>query len=116
MNATISCERLQIEARTSLILGNAAGLEVSGLSGEVWLTQHGDSRDFVIRPGEHLVLSQPGSAVLSTVKRAEVLVTRREGAPQRHRDGRWRRLAGLFDPRWSGAARRSMDRGRIGLS
>ena len=114
MNATISCERLTIEGNRSRIVENAAGVEVSGLCGEVWLTQHGDSRDFVIRPGEHLMLSQPGSAVLSAVRHAEVLITRKEQAAPTHRSSLWHRLAGLLDPRWSGAAQRSMARGRAG--
>ncbi|MCB1900031.1 DUF2917 domain-containing protein [Cognatazoarcus halotolerans] len=114
MNASISCDRRQIEGRRSLILENAAGLEVSGLSGEVWITQHGDSRDFVIRPGEHLLLDRPGSAVLSAVRHAEVLVIRRDATARTPHHSLWRRLAGLLDPRWSGAAQRSMVRGRFG--
>lgn len=114
MNATISCERVQLAAHRSHILENAAGLEISGLSGEVWVTQHGDSRDFVLRPGERLLLSQPGSAVLGARTAAEVLVVRREARGRRPASLRLR-LAGLFDPRWSGAALRSMGRGRNGF-
>ena len=114
MNATISCERVHLTDHRSRILENAAGVEISGLNGEVWVTQYGDSRDFMIRPGERLLLSQPGSAVLGARTTAEVLVVRREPLTRRSAS-LWQRLARLFDPRWSGAARRSMKRGRSGF-
>lgn len=111
MNATSSCKTMQLDSHHSRLVEHPEGVEVSGLSGEVWLTQYGDSRDFVIRPGQRFVISQPGSVVLSTRQRAEVLLCRRDATPAR-RTSLWRKLASLFDPRWSGAVHRSLHRGR----
>jgi len=43
--------------------------------GEVWVTQTGDVRDYVLAPGEILVVTQRGGVLVEALSDASILVT-----------------------------------------
>jgi hypothetical protein len=45
---------------------------VECLEGRVWVTQQGDSRDIVLRPGRSFTLSRRGRGVIQTLRAARV--------------------------------------------
>jgi hypothetical protein len=44
--------------------------------GLLWLTREGDSRDFVLRPGDIVELGRPGHVVVQALRPARFLLTR----------------------------------------
>jgi hypothetical protein len=55
-----------------------AGRVVYCLSGMLWLTQDGDSRDHVLGPGGMFRFERPGRVVVAALKRSHMVVTSRE--------------------------------------
>ncbi|WP_323001963.1 DUF2917 domain-containing protein [Denitromonas sp.] len=102
MAETIACEPVTLAPRTTLVLAQMAHAEVSCRAGGVWITQYGDPRDVVLKPGQSVVLDVPTATIMTASDGADVLITRRAALPARRSVGRW--LAGLFDPRWSSRA------------
>lgn len=115
MDAQNGIIEYQLAARASVVLTRAAGLEVRCRAGSVWLTQYGDDRDIVLRPGQSFVLSLATAVVMSSAQGASLCVQRvapaaAAGAPR----SLLRRLAGWFDPRGSSAVARQL-RGRLAM-
>ena len=110
MNASKSCKMLTIEPRKTLALDRINDSEIRVVSGCVWITQYGSSRDIVLSAGESTVLEMPTATVMTSSEGAHVLLVRRE-APAR-RQALWRGLLGLFDPRWGDGVRQAL-RGRL---
>lgn len=106
MNAQTTCKPLSLSARQTVMIKHSAGLEVRAQSGCVWITQYGDARDIMLQPGQSVALDLPTATLMSASNGAEVLLVRR--ATPRAARPFWRRLASLFDPRWSGSARRGL--------
>lgn len=50
--------------RGGLLRLRRAGSRVTVHAGSVWITEHGNARDVILRPGESFVLAQPGLALL----------------------------------------------------
>lgn len=96
--------------RESILLDHAVGMEVVCRSGRLWLTQYGDARDIVLGPGQSFLISLPSCLIMGEGGKAVFVLRPQRG--RRHTQGWLRRLAGLFDPRWSGAVQRGLD-GRI---
>jgi hypothetical protein len=48
-----------------------------GLAGPVWVTQAGDARDYILRPGESMVIASSGLVVVQTSGLARVRISRR---------------------------------------
>lgn len=102
---------MQLQPRESILLEHGAGTEIVCRQGRLWLTQYGDARDIVLKPGESFVVSLPSCLIMSDGGRADFLLRPAAGG---HTDGplqNWlRRLTSLFDPRWSGGVgRRALD-------
>ncbi|TVO68476.1 DUF2917 domain-containing protein [Denitromonas ohlonensis] len=102
MAEVIACETVTLTPRTTLVLAQMAYAEVSCQAGGVWITQYGDHRDVLLKPGQSVVLDLPTATVMTASDGAEVLITRRPVPAQRPSFARW--LVGLFDPRWSSRA------------
>jgi hypothetical protein len=92
--------RLTLQPRESMVLEHATGVLVTCLTGCVWLTQYGDSRDVVLDAGQSHELVPASSTVLSSWRGAEVALAR---APQtaglRPHTSVFQRLAALAAPR-----------------
>lgn len=108
MNAPTRPTIITLQPRLPMLLKRVAGARVTAISGCVWITQYGHAGDIVLSPGQSAELALPTITVMSSTHGArlsfEPLITRRA------RPSLWRRLAGLFDPRWSSAAARSLCR------
>ncbi len=112
MNAIHSCQTMRLAPRQTRVLSHAAGAELHCVSGHAWITQYGDDRDRVLRPGQSMVLELPTALVMSTARGAQLNVVLTQRAPVRPAS-LLKRLAGWFDPRWSSRAADGLD-GRIG--
>lgn len=56
---------VQLQETQHLHLRRAAGWSVRALEGNVWITQDGDVRDIVLRPGDNFVLDRNSHVLLS---------------------------------------------------
>jgi hypothetical protein len=56
-----------------LRLRDAVGNRITGLRGELWITQEGDPRDVILKAGEGFVLDRPGLALAQAVGEAALL-------------------------------------------
>lgn len=70
---------IQLARRQELQLVDAAGNTVTCLRGGLWITQHHDTRDIVLGPGESFVFDRPGLAIVRAT--AESLLGIAEHAP-----------------------------------
>jgi len=69
-------------ARNGLLgIDDGRGLRLQVASGTVWLTQHDDSRDIVLREGEGLVIDRPGRTVVQALDAAELRLDAAAGTP-----------------------------------
>ena len=108
MNEQYAWKSLSVPRAATRLIEHAAGLELHCIDGTAWITQLGDQRDVVLRPGCRIVLSLPTAIVMSSRSGAELLSRPHDHAARRGR-GWLRRLLGVFDPRWSGAAARGLN-------
>lgn len=103
MDARNPSESITVGNRKPRLLENAVGLDITCVSGRVWLTQYGDARDVVLGPGQRFVATLP-TLVVSGAGRDAVLSVRRP-ASERASPARW--LAWL-DPRWGSRVTRHL--------
>lgn len=90
---------IHIDDAGSYLLQDAAGLELSCLSGSVWVTQYGDQRDIVVHAGQCFTLGLPTATVISAVHGATITLARKRRPAAG--GSLWRYLLSLFSPRWS---------------
>lgn len=98
---------LTLQPGRPLLMKGVAGARLQVMSGCVWITQYGQSRDFVLTAGRDIELDLPSPVVLSA---NTVACVRVELARQPRPTPWWKRLAGWFDPRWGSAASHDLDR------
>lgn len=65
MNARPKFAAIELRPGTTLKLERGRGTQVQVTGGSVWLTQHGDARDYVMRDGDSLTLSGEGTTLIS---------------------------------------------------
>ena len=70
-----------LHTHVTVALRDRDGERIDCLGGQLWITQDGDQRDVVLKPGESFVLDRPGTALVSALSEAR-FVLRRPGAPQ----------------------------------
>ena len=66
-----------MKARATQQLHDRTGDRVVCLDGQVWITQHNDTRDIVLEPGQCFELDRPGLALVFALQDAVITV----GAP-----------------------------------
>ena len=92
----------KIDPRRGLTLSDAAGREVTCLTGTVWLTMEGDPRDVVLEAGASFVIDRDGLTILAAQAPSEVTVS----VPNQPRGWRaW--IADYFNRTYGPAAIRS---------
>jgi hypothetical protein len=67
MNLALSCVSMRLGRRQFLQLVDGAGISIHCVRGYLWITQHGDSRDIVVRPHESFLLDRPGAAIIQAL-------------------------------------------------
>jgi len=58
----------RLERARTLPMCDAQGAGIACVSGELWITQEGDSRDVVIGPGQTFFVDRPGLTLLHATK------------------------------------------------
>ncbi|MBL8447050.1 MAG: DUF2917 domain-containing protein [Zoogloeaceae bacterium] len=108
---------LSITPTDPVVLERAVGTRIVPLEGEVWITQHGDSRDIILHPGQEFIIDRPACLVMTGIHLARVAVHQPDpgAAPVRQRAA-----AGWFTwwpLRWNSASQKLMGAGlrRIAL-
>lgn len=63
----IQCEHLQVELTrgSTFVLSGACGNKLTCVAGTIWITQHHQSNDWVLRSGECLTIVNRGKVVIS---------------------------------------------------
>ncbi len=65
---------VRLPARAVHTLDGAKGLQVTAVSGTVWLTQAKDPRDIILTRGQSFILDRPGRAVVYALKEAAIVI------------------------------------------
>ena len=76
----------EIEKGALLRIDGEPGDRLHVRLGDVWVTQYGDSKDYVVRTGESITLDGSGVALAMAYKRTQLAWYRSE--PRRHGDAR----------------------------
>jgi len=74
MKPALGIKPLRLPARAVHCIEDGKGLEVTAVSGTVWITQAGDIRDVILARGQSFVLDRNGRAVLYALKDAAIVV------------------------------------------
>ena len=74
MKPALGIKPLRLPARAVHCIEDGKGLEVTAVSGTVWITQAGDIRDVILARGRSFVLDRQGRAVLYALKDAAIVV------------------------------------------
>ncbi|SRR5258705_9893675 len=92
----------RLEARAALALRNGRGSVVTCITGTVWLTMEGDTRDVVLQPGASFVVDQRGLTILAAHEASVVDVCTTRRAPRW-----WVRVVDFLDRTYGPAAIRA---------
>jgi hypothetical protein len=57
------------------LMGDQRGGRLTALHGNLWVTQQGDSEDFVLRPGERLTITRRGKVVVQAMRAGRLRYT-----------------------------------------
>ena len=68
MQLNIREPELALETGQVLTLDDAAGFRILARSGAVWVTEEGDRKDHIVRPGDTLTLAHPGRTVVQALQ------------------------------------------------
>ena len=74
MKPAFDIKPLRLPAQATHCIEDGKGLEVTAVSGTVWITQAGDIRDVILARGQSFVLDRQGRAVLYALKDAAIVV------------------------------------------
>jgi hypothetical protein len=74
MKAVRDINPVRLRARAVHALDGAKGLQVTAVSGTVWLTQAMDSRDIILTRGQSFILDRKGRAVVYALRDAAIVV------------------------------------------
>lgn len=110
MDMDVTHANICLEPRHQMSLTDAAGVEVTCLTGRVWLTMEGDLRDVILSPGDAHAIERDGLTLISASAPSLVHVhlRRTQTAAWKQRLGRvWKWLASAAEAR----ARAQLKRG-----
>ena len=82
----MGAREFEIEKGRLLRIDAAPGDRLQVRLGDVWVTQHGDSKDYMLRTGESMTLSSEGAALAMAYKHTLLAWYRSE--PRGHQDAR----------------------------
>jgi Protein of unknown function (DUF2917) len=87
---------ITLEVDRSLRIEPGTPIEISCLSGVLWVTQEGDVRDLFVAGGESLTLSARGVGVVTALERSAVRVVDRSAPDEASRPRAWLRAPALW--------------------
>ncbi len=65
---------VQLPARALHRIEGGKGLQITAVSGVVWVTQARDNRDVILAKGQTFLLDRPGLAVVYALREAAIVV------------------------------------------
>ena len=68
MQLNVRKPELALDTGQILTLDDAAGLSILARRGAVWITEEGDTKDHIVRPGDTLVVAHPGRTVVQALQ------------------------------------------------
>ena len=74
MKIEFPASHIVLAADQFLKLEGAVGVRISSRRGTVWITQDGDLRDVVLRPGEAFVIEREGPSIVQALEPAELAI------------------------------------------
>jgi DUF2917 family protein len=74
MKPVLDIKPIRLPAQTMHCVEGAKGLQVTAVSGVVWLTQAKDTRDLILTRGQSFILDRKGRAVVYALKDAVIVV------------------------------------------
>ena len=80
MNTDLNCTATAMSRGHTLRIQDGQGVLLQALSGRLWLTQEGDSRDIVLEAGDEVRITRPGLSLVHALREARVQVLR-DAAP-----------------------------------
>ncbi len=80
---------VELDARRFLTLEDALGTVIVCMEGELWITQHGDTRDHFVRAGEAFTIDRTGRIVVQAQRPARVTLEEAHRPPRPGWIGRW---------------------------
>ncbi|MBK8325304.1 MAG: DUF2917 domain-containing protein [Betaproteobacteria bacterium] len=72
MHLDLDTPRFALEPGQVVSLDDASGALIEPTGGRLWITEEGERKDFVVRPGETFVVSRGGRTVVQAVDPAWV--------------------------------------------
>ncbi len=99
MNMTNLHTNYQMDPRDTLALHDAGGRTVTCVSGSIWLTMEGDTRDVVLEPGASFTVDRDGLTLLAAQEPSVVQLS----APNQPRTW-WDRVVECIDQTWGPSA------------
>jgi DUF2917 family protein len=74
MKPALDVRPLRLPARAIHRIEDGEGLEVTALSGAVWITQARDARDVILARGQSFILDRKGRTVVYALKEAAIVI------------------------------------------
>ncbi|MGZ5048729.1 MAG: DUF2917 domain-containing protein [Usitatibacter sp.] len=65
-----------LNAGQVLTLDDAEGVRIASRGGTVWVTQEGSSKDFIVGPGDALVVTSSGRTVVQALQAARIAIVK----------------------------------------
>ena len=74
MKPVLDIKPVRLPARTIHCIEGGKGLQITAVSGTVWVTQADDPRDIILTRGRSFILDRKGRAVVYAFKDAAIVV------------------------------------------
>jgi hypothetical protein len=95
MRICTELSRLDLAKGHNATLRDAAGARIECLSGQLWITQHGDERDIVLGPGQSFTFDRNGMVIVNAIRSSQALVD--EPPPAQPAAPWWSRLTAYWN-------------------
>jgi hypothetical protein len=74
MKHLLDIRPLELPARAIHRISDGKGLQITALSGVVWVTQANDNRDIILARGQSFIIDRDGLTVVFALRDADILV------------------------------------------
>ena len=80
MNLDVRSPELSLDIGQVLTLKDAAGLSIRARTGAVWVTEEGSPHDYILKPGQMLIVARDGRTVVQALERSWIALAEGPGA------------------------------------